>query len=87
MIWCEFTFPAPSDYAASTIVLTFSSSMPQQSVIVSIENDDLLEIDEVFGATLELVNVQDRDGVMLDPAQASVTILDDDGTYNYCAYE
>ena len=61
--------------------------MPQQSVIISIENDDLLEIDEVFGATLELVNEEDRDGVMLDPAQASVTILDDDGTYNYCADE
>ena len=77
----NFTFPAPSDYVASTIVLTFSSALPQQSIIVSIENDDLLEIDEAFGAMLELVNEEDRDGVMFDSANAFVTILDDDGTY------
>ena len=46
---------------------------------VTIEDDSLLEIDEVFRATLGLVNSDDSSRVTLSPAEASVTIFDDDG--------
>ena len=45
---------------------------------VTIEDDSLLEIDEVFRATLGLVNSDDSSRVTLSPAEASVTIFDDD---------
>ena len=41
-------------------------------------DDDLVEIDKVFTASLELVNGNDADRVLLQPVEASVTILDDD---------
>ena len=46
-----------------------------------IVEDDLLEIDEVFTASLELVNAVDADRVVLMPASAPVTIFDDDCEY------
>ena len=48
---------------------------------VTIVDDDLLEIDEVFTASLELVNAVDADRVVLMPASAPVTIFDDDSEY------
>ena len=46
---------------AVTEVLTFTSTSTEQMVEVTIENDDLLEIDEVFRAMLdhELVSADD----------------------------
>ena len=59
--------------------MTFSSSSTEQTITVTINDDDLLEINEVFRATLELVNVAaDQDSVELQPEEASVTILDED---------
>ena len=48
---------------------------------VSISSDNLLEIDEVFPAMLQLVNDVDSQCVMLQPNEASVTILDEDGEF------
>ena len=68
---------------AATEVLTFTGTSTEQMVEVTIENDDLLEIDEVFRAMLdhELVNADDVGRVMLTPDVATVTILDDDSEY------
>ena len=71
-------FADPADYGAISQVLTFSSSMILQLVNVSIVNDDLLEIDEVFTASLALVNAADAARVILQPNSAEVTILDED---------
>ena len=71
-------FAAPSDYGAISQVLTFSSSVTFQLVNVSIINDDLLEIDEVFTASLTPENAADAARVNLQPDSAEVTILDDD---------
>ena len=53
---------------------------------VTIEDDSLLEIDEVFRATLGLVNSDDSSRVTLSPAEASVTIFDDDGKCDRYSY-
>ena len=58
--------------------------MTLQTVNVNIVNDTLLEIDEVFSASLALVNpADDAARVNLQPDSADVTILDDDGEYIY----
>ena len=84
---CSCFYVAPLDYVAVTEVLTFTSTSTEQMVQVTIENDDLLEIDEVFRAMLdhELVNADDVGRVMLTPDVATVTILDDDSEYQ-CEY-
>jgi hypothetical protein len=74
-------FTAPSDYAGISQVLTFSSSMTLQTVNVNIVDDDLLEIDEVFSASLALVNPDADERVQLQPDSAIVTIIDEDGEY------
>ena len=71
-------FVAPSDYGDISQVLTFSSSVSLQTVNVSIVNDNLLEIDEVFTASLTLENTADAARVNLQPDSAEVTILDED---------
>ena len=70
---------APSDYANISQVLTFSSSVNLQTVNVNIEDDDLLEIDEIFRASLALVNADIDSRVQLQPDLADVTIFDEDG--------
>ena len=53
--------------------------MTVQPVNVNIVNDDLLEIDEVFSASLTLENPVIDARVQLLPDSAEVTILDEDG--------
>ena len=65
-------FAASSDYGAISQVLTFSSSVTLRTVNVSIVDDDLLEIDEVFTASLTLENTADA------AHSAEVTLLDED---------
>ena len=77
------SYVAPLDYMAATEVLTFSSTSTEQMVEVTIENDELLEIDEVFRAMLELVNASDAGHVQLQPDASTVTILNDDSEYEY----
>ena len=53
--------------------------MDHQIVNVTIENDDLLEIDEIFIASLALENPDTDSRVQLRPVLAIITILDEDG--------
>ena len=69
------------DYIAISQVLTFSNTSSVQTVLVSIVNDSLLEIDEVFSASLSLENTADADSVTLQPISAAVTIVDEDSEY------
>ena len=62
--------------------MTFSSSLTVQTVQVSIANDSLLEIDEVFTVSFSLENPADVGRIELELILASVTISDDDGTDN-----
>ena len=78
IVTCFALNPAGSDYTATTTVLTFSNLVTRHSVDIAILDDNLLEIDEIFAATL---SAEDAQGVMLDPQDATVTILDDDGEY------
>ena len=75
-------FAASSDYFPISEVLTFSGSSTTQIVHVSIVNDRLLEINEVFTASLSLEDETDRDYVQLNPSSASITIIDDDGNHD-----
>ena len=61
--------------------MTFSRTSTEHTVVVNIVDDDLLEMDEVFTAMLEFVDGSDAARVMLEPAQASVTIMDNDSEY------
>ena len=72
-----------SDYIAipSETIKIFSSSSQVQTLQISIVNDSILEMNEVFQASLTLVNAADADRVMLQPSSASVTIVDEDGKY------
>ena len=53
--------------------------MTVQPVNVNIVNDDLLEIDEVFSASLTFVDPVIGARVQLLPNSAEVIILDEDG--------
>ena len=55
--------------------------MNLQTVNVNIEDDDLLEIDEIFSASLALENPDTDSRVQLRPDLADITILDEDGEY------
>ena len=70
---------APSDYAAISQVLTFSSSVNLQTVNVNIEDDDLLETDEMFSALLALENPDTDSRIQLQPDLVDIIILDEDG--------
>ena len=72
-------FVAPSDYTQVSSILTFTSSFITQTVAVSIQNDTVFEIDEAFRIILQLVNGYDAARVQLQPNEALVTILDNDG--------
>ena len=73
------TFSAPNDYEELSQILTFSGSSTEQTVTVTINDDNLLEVNEVFRATLEILNVvADQDSIVLQPAEISVIILDED---------
>ena len=67
---------APDDYTLVENVLTFSPGVNEScTTIIPIVDDSVLENDEVFSVTL---STTDSD-VSLDPASATVTILDNDG--------
>ena len=70
---------ASSDYAAISEVLTFSNSVNLQTRNVNIVDDNLLEIDEMFRASLALVNPVTDSRVQLRPDLADITIFDEDG--------
>ena len=74
-----FAHLAPSDYTSISPALIFSNNSPMvQAVQVPIVNDSILELSEVFMASLSLGNSNDH--VKLMPNLISITINDDDGT-------
>ena len=77
-----YLLAAPVDYIPISEVITFSSSSITQTVHVSIVNDPLLEIDEVFTVSLSLEDKTDLGLVQLNPTSTSITIIDDDGIMN-----
>ena len=75
-----YTPIAPDDYnAVSGLLLTFSPDQLSQTFPVAALDDDALEDVEQFFA----VASSDVDRVTIDPDQASISIIDTDGMYQY----
>ena len=73
-----FSFAAPSDYSTLNRTLTFDASTPQIEVVVSVTDDDFLEINETFLSRLVLLTTEVSARVNLDPAEATTVIQDND---------
>ena len=58
------------------MVLTFTPSVTEIDISVTIANDELVEIDENFFGDL----ITTSGDVIINPAEAEVTILDRDST-------
>ena len=68
------TSTAPMDYTdPGTVSLLFDSTTLSQSVVISIENDDIYESVERFFANLASTDM----AVMVDPERAEVVIAED----------
>ena len=72
--------PEPGDYTQTMAIFTFSPSATEFILTVPIINDDLLEAIKLFSVRAELLTT-DATGVMIDPEQSDVTIIDEDRTY------
>ena len=59
-------------------VFTFSPSATQFILTVLITDDDVLEANELFSVRAEILTM-DATGVIIDPEQSDVTIIDIDG--------
>ena len=59
------------------MILTFTPSVTEINISVTITDDDLVEIDENFFGEL----TTDEGGVIIDPGEAEVTILDRDSKF------
>ena len=68
---------APADYRTDTKNVTFSSSVSNASVSVTIYNDDILELTENFLGNL--TDSQHQAGVSIMPNTTNVDIMDNDG--------
>ena len=67
--------PAPSDYIATTQQVVFAPGEKEKIVSVPIVNDDVLEGEEMFSATLTTNDPK----VTLFNSSTSVSITDNDG--------
>ena len=72
-----YSVSAPDDYTEVMMTLTFSQSNIREQFAVRIQPDVLDEEDETFRAVLSID--PGEDSVQLIPAEATVTITDDDG--------
>ena len=69
------SLPAGLDYTAiSGMILTFTPSVNEINISVTITDDNLVEIDENFFGVLTTT----ASGIIIDPREAEVTILDRD---------
>ena len=69
---------SPDDYLSLTVILTFPACETRACEEVTIIDDDILETTESFNATLTRTpNLDPR--ITLDPFNAVVIILDNDG--------
>ena len=71
---------SPSDYTSVDMILTFSPTNNRITVTVSLEDDDIDEEDEFLIGRLELDPSGTQTSVQIQPAEARLIILDDDGT-------
>jgi len=78
-----FLSPAPGDYTAITsLELTFSNTMPSQTVPITIADGDVVEGLETFTVTLTSPDT----AVTINPMTATVDILDEDSKLIYLPY-
>ena len=76
----DYTVPA-----AALTGLTFTSTQTRACINISIVDDQLVEGNETFFVSLRFSETPDRDQVCLGkPNTTTVTIMDDDGTYDEC---
>ena len=68
------TATSPADYTHRTGEITLSSSDTSGTIVVSITDDNVPELDEMFTVVLSGA----PEGVLLDPSRATVTIIDND---------
>ena len=73
---------SPSDYTSVDMILTFSPTNNRITVTVSLEDDDIDEEDEFLIGRLELDPSSTQTSVQIQPEEARLMILDDDGTIN-----
>ena len=71
-------FLAPSDYTSISEVLTFSSTVTRESVVIAINDDETNENIEEFIASLTFDGTV-VGGITLRPDRATVEIMDNDG--------
>ena len=71
-----FVYAAPADYQTNTRTVTFSSSVNNVSVSVTIYNDNIWESTENFLGNL--TDPQSQTGVSIMPNTANVDIIDND---------
>ena len=70
-------YVAPADYQAVARTITFSSTVSNVSVSVTIIDDGILESTENF--LVNLTDPQSLTGVSIMPSTANVNIMDNDG--------
>ena len=75
-----FSSTAGSDYNSTVMELVFSATACRHVVRVPIINDSFSERNELFSASLSLVE-NNGINVVVDPPLAFVTIEDDDGEW------
>ena len=76
MCFC-LTPPAPSDYTSVFMDLTFNSGTTNQTVMIPIVGDNVVESTESF--TMSLTSADSA--VTLNPSTTTVTIQDDDSKF------
>lgn len=68
------------DYNGGTIAVEFPAGINRVTVLVSIKDDDIVELDETFTALLVIPTTASTVGVVImTPDSAMVTIQNDDG--------
>ena len=71
-----------TDYQGVNMTLTFSPDTTTTVITVPILNDDNVEDDEDINARLELEPEDDQQNVQINPDEAKLFIIDDDGKFH-----
>ena len=71
-----------TDYQGVNMTLTFSPDTTTTVITVPLLNDDIDEEDEDIIVRLELVPEDDQQNVQINPDEAKLVIIDDDGEFH-----
>ena len=82
MTYDTFYPSAPSDYASTSLSVTFATNVQTRTVTVPIVNDNIYEGSESFSAEMSLPS--GSTGVNIGDAVPTATIQDDDGWLVRC---